>query len=307
MTTTMLGVLMLSCLLSLGGGLLLLPRLREDERMRSRLKQVQLDTAPTGVAPTVPRSPLVRFVAGVGARLGRTSLGKGKTGDDMRATLAQAGFRGEHAFSLFLGSKALLTVGLPLGAYLLLPSDMSPAKHHFIIIVAAVIGLLGPEKFIKGRRKRYLNALQNGMSDALDLMVICVESGLGLEPALERVSQEIGVAHGPVAIELDLTVTEMRIVADRRLALMNMGLRTGLDQLKRFGSTLAQTLQYGTPLADALRILSAEMRTETMTRFEAKAARLPVMLTVPMILFILPCLFLVVGGPALVQVLAIWQ
>lgn len=304
MSTLMLGILLMSCIFSLGGGLLLLPQLRKAERTNERLKQVRLDSVPSSVAPTVPRSPVIRVVAAVGARLARTSLGQGKTGTEMRAMLAQAGFRGDHAFSMFLGSKAILTIGLPLLAWLLLPGDMSPAKHHLIIITAAVAGLLGPERFIKGRRKKYLVALQNGMSDALDLMVICVESGLGLEPALERVCQEIGVAHEAVAIELELTVTEMRIVADRRTALLNMGTRTGLDQLRRFGSTLAQTLQYGTPLADALRILSAEMRTETMTRFEAKAARLPVLLTIPMILFILPCLFLVVGGPAAVQAMA---
>lgn len=306
MSTLMLGILMMSCILSLGGGLLLLPLLRKTEQTRERLKRVRLDSAPSGVMPTVPRSPVIRVVAAVGASLARTSLGQGKTGTDMRATLAQAGFRGEHAFSLFLGSKAILTIGLPLIAWAALPSDMSPVKHHFIVIAGAVIGLLGPERFIKSRRKAYILALQNGMSDALDLMVICVESGLGLEPALERVGQEIGAAHGPVAIELELTVTEMRIVADRRTALTNMGVRTGLEQLRRFGSTLAQTLQYGTPLADALRILSAEMRTETMTRFEAKAARLPVLLTIPMILFILPCLFLVVGGPAVVQAMKLW-
>ena len=306
MSTLMLGVLLMSCILSLGGGLLLLPQLRKAERTRERLKQVRLDSVPTGVVPVAPRSPAIRVVAAVGARLARTSIGQGRTGTEMRATLAQAGFRGEHAFSMFLGSKAILTIGLPLLAWLLLPSDMSPAKHHLTIIIAAVLGLLGPERFVKRRRKKYLTALENGMSDALDLMVICVESGLGLEPALERVSQEIGPANEAVAIELELTVTEMRIVADRRTALTNMGVRTGLDQLRRFGSTLAQTLQYGTPLADALRILSAEMRTETMTRFEAKAARLPVLLTIPMILFILPCLFLVVGGPAAVQALSLW-
>ena len=306
MSTLTLGVLMMSCILSLGGGLLLLPQLRKTDQVRERLKRVRLDSAPSGVMPTVPRSPVIRVVAAVGARLARTSLGQGKTGTEMRATLAQAGFRGEHAFSLFLGSKAILTIGLPLLAWAVLPSDMSPAKHHFIIIAGAVIGLLGPERFIKRRRKAYILAVQNGMSDALDLMVICVESGLGLEPALERVAQEIGTAHGPVAIELELTVTEMRIVADRRTALINMGARTGLEQLRRFGSTLAQTLQYGTPLGDALRILSAEMRSETMTRFEEKAARLPVLLTIPMILFILPCLFLVVGGPAAVQAMRLW-
>ena len=306
MNALMLSILMGSCLLSLAAGLLLLPWMREQDRTRARLKQVRLDSVPTSAVAAPPSSASIRFVAAVGAWLGRTSLGRGSTGEQMRATLAQAGFRGEHAFSLFLGSKALLIVLLPLLAYVLLPASMSPVKRNFAIVGAAVAGLLGPEQFIKRRRKKYIAAVQDGLSDALDLMVICVESGLGLEPSLERVSQEIGAAHGPVAIELELTVTEMRIVADRRQALANMGIRTGLDQLKRFGSTLAQTLQYGTPLADALRVLSAEMRTETKTRFEERAARLPVLLTLPMIIFILPCLFLVLGGPAMVQVMKIW-
>lgn len=306
MNTLMLSILLGSCVLSLAAGLLLLPWMREQERTRARLKQVRLDSAPTTAVAAPPSSVPIRFVAAVGAWLGRTSLGRGSTGEQMRATLAQAGFRGEHAFSLFLGSKALLIVLLPLLAYVLLPASMSPVKRNFTIMGAAVVGLVGPEQFIKRRRKKYIAAVQDGLSDALDLMVICVESGLGLEPSLERVSQEIGAAHGPVAVELGLTVTEMRIVADRRLALTNMGLRTGLDQLKRLGSTLAQTLQYGTPLADALRVLSAEMRTETKTRFEERAARLPVLLTLPMIIFILPCLFLVLGGPAMVQVMKIW-
>ena len=95
-----------------------------------------------------------------------------------------------------------------------------------------------------------------------------------------------------------MTSNELRILADRRVALTNMGIRTGLDSLKRLGGTLIQTLQYGTPISQALRTLSSEMRYETLMRFEAQASRLPVLLTIPMILFILPCIFIVVGGPA---------
>jgi tight adherence protein C len=145
--------------------------------------------------------------------------------------------------------------------------------------------------------------LEAGIADALDMLVICSQAGLGLEPALERVGREISFAHPAVAQELAQTSQDMRVNADRRLALTNLGKRTGLESLRRLSGTLVQTMQYGTPLSDALRALAAEHRQETLNRFETKAGRLSVMLTLPMIAFILPCLFMVVGGPAIVQVL----
>jgi tight adherence protein C len=137
-------------------------------------------------------------------------------------------------------------------------------------------------------------------------MVICSEAGLALEGAVERVATEIRPANRAVAAEFAMCSSELRILADRRTALMNMAERTRLDLLRRLGMTLAQTLQYGTPLTQALRTLSAEMRHEQLVRFEAKAARLPVLLTVPMILCILPTLFLVVAGPAMLQASRLW-
>ena len=292
------------CFLLLAGSLLLMPHLRRHEGMRARLQQVRLDGQAS--APiTRPSGPLlVRFVAAVGAWLGRSSFVQARLAGGMRATLLQAGFRSQHAFSLFLGSKALLILTLPLTAYVLIPSDVPSLRRNFVLLIAVVVGMMGPEFFIKRRRKQYIAALEVGLSDALDLMVICVESGLALEPAVERVGQEIKAAHPQVALEFELTTNELRVVADRRVAILNLGQRTGLEPLKRLSTTLVQTLQYGTPLASALRVLSAELRGETMIRFEAKAAKLPVLLTIPMILFILPCLFLVVGGPAIVQVRA---
>ncbi len=286
------------------GSLLMLPSLRQDERLRARLLDVRSDGVVVAAnnEPSVPL--LLRFVGLVGAALGRTRLVRGSMAAGMRLTLFQAGFRGERAFTLFLGSKALLLLVLPLLAYLLIPGDVSVIKRNMAVVAAAVVGMMAPEFFIKRRRTQYVKALENGLSDALDLMVICVESGLGLEAAIERVGEEIKHAHPQVALEFELTINELHIIPDRRTALLNLGLRTGLEPLKRLSSTLVQTLQYGTPLGTALRVLSAELRAETMIRFEAKAAKLPVLLTVPMILFILPCLFLVVGGPALVQVLA---
>ena len=121
---------------------------------------------------------------------------------------------------------------------------------------------------------------------------------MSLEPGMTRVAFELRRSRPEVAREFDATVRELEILSDSTMALGNLGRRTGLDSLKRLVSTLTQTMQYGTPLSDALRSLSNEMRQMSLTRFEERAARLPVLLTLPMILFILPCIFIVVGGPA---------
>ena len=136
------------------------------------------------------------------------------------------------------------------------------------------------------------------------MMVICSEAGLGLEPALTRVATEIVHAHPAVAAELTQTASELRVMADRREALLNMGTRTGLDTLKRLGATLIQTLQYGTPLSQA----SARSRRRCAARCSSGSSPVPPscpsLLTLPMIVFILPTVFMIVGGPAMLSVLA---
>jgi tight adherence protein C len=141
------------------------------------------------------------------------------------------------------------------------------------------------------------------LPDALDLLVICAQAGLSLSPAMGRVAAEMMNVHPAVATELALTVRELEILPSAAEALHNLARRTGLATLDRLGRTLAQTLQYGTPLTDALRNLAAETRQQVLTRFEGRAAQLPVLLTLPMILFILPCVFIIAGGPAVLQVI----
>jgi tight adherence protein C len=151
-------------------------------------------------------------------------------------------------------------------------------------------------------RKRYLAAVERGLPDALDLLVICADAGLPLETALDRVALEFRDSDPPTANELFLTANEMKVLPDRRQALVNIGVRTNLDTLIALGGTLAQTLQYGTPLTQALRVLANEMRETMLMRFEERAARLPVLLTLPTIGFFLPTVIIVVLGPAGVQV-----
>ena len=195
-------------------------------------------------------------------------------------------------------------VSLPMVALLLLHNVQLPGLLSTVLPGGAgLLGLLAPDWLIGKRRKHYQGQLENGLPDALDMMVICAQAGLALGPTLYRVGTELQNAHWEVAQELAQTVNELQMVSDSRVALMNLGTRTGIDGFKRLGTTLIQTMQYGTPLTEALRTLSAEMRQDMLTKFEARAARLPVMLTMPTILFILPCVFMIAGGPAIIQIM----
>ncbi len=287
----------------LGLALLLYGDLRRTERLSLRLRMVQLDS---GVAEPEPEAGLaapLRIITAIGEAIARSGALSTKTLEELRQTLQVAGFRGGHGLGLFVGTKLLLVIGLPL-AVLALPwlLHRDIPYQAAVMAVAAGIGLLAPDKVVQSLRKRHLRALDAGMPDALDMMVICGQAGLGLEASIERVGAEIQFAHPVVAAELTRTVHEMQVNADTRTALVNLGKRTGLESARRLAGVLIQSIQYGTPLSQALRALAAEQRQEMLAKFEGRAAKLPVLLTLPMIIFILPCVFLIVAGPAMVDV-----
>jgi tight adherence protein C len=273
-------------------------------RARVRLVQAAVGLVPLDPPTAVSGSGLVRLVALIGTAIARSGLLSTRTIIEFEQTLLSAGFRGGNGLGLFVGSKLLLVGALPLVA---LPTLGSLPLPHLLrdalIVGSGVLGLIAPDVIVRQMRSRYLAQLEKGLPDALDMLVICADAGLSLEPAIGRVATEIEYANRATAEELAQTASELRITSDMRSALLNLGRRTGLDSLKRLGAVLTQSIQYGTPLTRALRMLAAEMREEMLTRFEARAARLPVLLTVPMILFILPCVFMIVGGPAMLQIL----
>jgi tight adherence protein C len=223
---------------------------------------------------------------------------------DLEQTLAAGGFRSASALPLVIGSKVALLFVLPLAAWAL---SVSLGVAHgstkmMMFCGAAAIALLAPERIVSHLRNRYLGEVERSLPDALDLLVICADAGLPLEAALERVAAELRNGSAPTANELALTASEMKLLPDRRQALVNLGTRTGLETLVSLGGTLAQTLKYGTPITQALRVLSNDLRHVMLTRYEERAARLPVLLTLPMIGFFVPCVLLIVAGPAAVQV-----
>jgi tight adherence protein C len=287
----------------LGLATMLYRDLRRSEILSARLRMVRHASLPT--EPDAPEAlpPLSRIVTSLGDAIARSGALSARTLEELRQTLSIAGFRGRHGLGLFVGTKFLLVGGLPL-VVVVLPWLMGLSLPHqpAIIAAAAGIGLLAPDRIVQRLRKKYLRALDAGLPDALDMMVICGQAGLGMEASIERVGVEIRHAHPAVADELTRTAHEMQVNADVRTALINLGRRTGLESARRLGGVLIQSMQYGTPLTAALRALSAEQRQEMLANFEAKAGRLPVLLTLPMIIFILPCVFLVVAGPAMVDV-----
>ena len=177
-------------------------------------------------------------------------------------------------------------------------ADWTPFKRFMLIAVSLIGSYKAPDIFISNKAKKRTDAIRKGLPDALDLLVICAEAGLTVDSAFHRVARELGKAYPELGDEFALTAIELGFLTERRQAFENLAGRVNLDAVKGVVTTMIQTEKYGTPLASALRVLSAEFRNERMMRAEEKAARLPAIMTVPLILFILPVLFVVILGPA---------
>jgi tight adherence protein C len=285
-------------LVFMGASFFLLTALERQERLKARLSNATGQQAPIDVPRRNEGAKAIDALASFGAALAKSGMLSDTTRRQLEQTIAQAGLRGSRVFGLFIGSKVLLMVALPVLVYLAIAEHMSGTNFYAVMGAALAAGMLLPDFFIKNMRKKHLAMVEKGLPDALDMMVICAQAGLGLETAIDRVAQEFVFANKAVAMELAICASEMRIGTDRRVALLALGERTGIDAMRRLAGTLIQTMQFGTPLTQALRVLAAEMRQDNLSKFEERAARLPVFLTIPMIVFILPCVFIVVGGPA---------
>lgn len=175
--------------------------------------------------------------------------------------------------------------------------------HYMWPVLGAYVGLKAPWVFVQRKRARRYYAIQKSLADVMDLMTICAEAGLSLSTMLERVSKELMISYPEMAEELSLTSIEIGFLPDRNKALSNLAERVTLPEVRGMVSVLIQTEKYGTPIAQALRVLSAEFRQSRMLRAEQKAAKLPALMTIPMICFILPTLFIVIIAPAIVKLI----
>lgn len=220
--------------------------------------------------------------------------------------LFSAGYRSKNAIIKYSFIQGALAIGLMLYSLIFVDfnfAQMEPQKllKLFMPFAAIYVGFWLPKVIVINNRTKRLEQAQKGLPDALDLMMICTEAGLTLSAALKRVSEEMMTAYPVLAEELAITSVEIGFLPEKRTALENLAKRVPLAEMRSLVSILIQTEKYGTPVSQALRILAKEFRTQRMLRAEQKAARLPAIMTVPMICFILPTMFIVVIAPAMIR------
>jgi tight adherence protein C len=237
----------------------------------------------------------------------RLNLTKWLAQEEARERLVQAGYRGQAPYIAFLFFRMITPIVLFVIAvfyvFVVLDLDQPPTVKVGIALVAAYAGMQVPYVFLKNRIAKRQLSIKRAFPDALDLLLICCESGMSVEAAFKKVSEEIGSQSIPLAEELTLTTAELSYLPDRKLAYDNLAKRTDIDGVKSVCIALQQAERYGTPLGQTLRVMSQESRDQRMNEAEKKAAALPPKLTVPMILFFLPVLFIVILGPAAIRVM----
>jgi tight adherence protein C len=233
-------------------------------------------------------------------------LGEWLGTETAKSKLVMAGFRGQSAEIAFLFFRLVSPIAFFTIAVFYL-FVLEALNQPFMIrlgiaIFAVYIGVKAPEIFLSNVISKRQTSIRLAWPDALDLLLICVESGMSIEAAFRRVSEEVGTQSVALAEEFTLTTAELSYLPDRRSAYENLSMRTGLEAVKAVATALVQAERYGTPLGQALRTLAQESRDIRMNEAEKKAAALPPKLTVPMIVFFLPVLFVVIMTPALIQV-----
>ena len=274
---------------------------REDIRKRERAR-----LAGRNRPASLRRKPKKLFAIIVD----RLNLAKQAEDGAIADMLRMAGYRGTAAVTTYLAVRLIAPTFIFAAclAYLLLV--LSPNLPLVATVaIAAVLGSLGyyaPAVYVKNRITKRQEAIRRTWPEALDLMLITAESGMGIESSFRKVAEEIGIQSVEIAEELTLTTAELSYLQDRRQAFENLGNRTGVEGVRSVVTTLIQSEKYGTPLGQALRVLAQETRDMRMSEAEKKAAALPPKLTVPMIVFFLPVLFFVIMTPAVIQILEVW-
>lgn len=237
----------------------------------------------------------------------KLELKRGETAEQATRKLARAGFRSSDAVVVFLALKLCLPLAFGVVAaiafYSLDVMSLGKQMKPFAAILSVLAGFYLPELIVRNMADKRREKLVKALPDMLDLMVICTEAGSSLDATLFRVSRELRHASPEMAEEVELTGIELGFLPDRRQAFDNFCARTGIKHIDALVSTLVQTEKYGTPLAQSLRVLARELRDERLMEAESKAARLPATLMIPMVIFILPTLFVVLIGPGTLKII----
>jgi tight adherence protein C len=269
-------------------------RARERERMSQEKHKVNLRQSPKQYVQTI---------------VDRFNLTKWVGQEEARLKLVQAGYRGQAPYVTYLFFRMVMPVAAFVAAafyqFVVLNFNQPAMVKLGLCIGAAYLGMHLPLMFLKNRITHRQLSIKRAFPDTLDLLLICVESGMSIEAAFKKVSEQVGTQSVALAEELTLTTAELSYLPDRRQAYENLAKRTDLEGVKSVCMALQQAEKYGTPLASMLRVMAQENRDMRMSEAEKKAAGLPPKLTVPMILFFLPVLFVVILGPAAIKVMAL--
>jgi tight adherence protein C len=272
---------------------------REKIRQRERERMVQGNKVTLRQSPKAYMKTIVE----------NFNLNKWLGQEQAHVMLMQAGYRGQAPYVTYLffrmAMPIILVVFSVFYVFVVLKLNQPLFVKIGISIGAAYLGILSPNLFLKNKITRRQTSIKRAFPDALDLLLICIESGMSVEAAFHKVSDEVGTQSVPLAEELTLTTAELSYLPDRRQAYENLAQRTGLEGVKAVCLALQQAERYGTPLGATMRVLAQENRDMRMAEAEKKAAALPPKLTVPMIVFFLPVLFVVILGPAAIRVMAL--
>jgi tight adherence protein C len=278
-------------------------RLRSFARVRDDMKSGITHTKQNRARGEIRKSGLTFMRIAVD----KLKLMRGQQAERITARLSRAGWRTSDSLTAYIFAKAFVPLLFIGGALLLFwfkhEIGLSPKLVYLLLGLAVIFGLFGTDLVVKNVGDNRVKKLTRALPDALDLMVICAEAGLSLEASIKRVGNEMATVSQVMSDEFLLTAIELNFLPDRTRALQNLAKRADMPKLRALVNSLVQSERFGTPLANSLRVLSAEFRNERMMMAEEKAAKLPAIMTIPMITFILPSLFIVILGPVILHVL----
>jgi len=291
-------------IMPLFAGETLAKRMKAVGSERERIRQRERDRLAKAERVSLRQAPK-QFVAKVVDDL---NLGKWVAQEAARDKLVMAGYRGQAPYVTFLFFRMVMPIAFGIAAaiyvFLLSHLEQSTTIKLGMCLAGVFLGMQAPMLFLKNAIAKRQLSIKRAFPDALDLLLICIESGMSIEAAFRKVAVEIGTQSIPLAEEFTLTTAELSYLPDRKQAYENLATRTGLDGVKSVCLALQQSERYGTPLSQSLRVMAQENRDMRMNEAEKKAAALPPKLTVPMIVFFLPVLFVVILGPTGIRVAA---
>ncbi|MGW1423438.1 type II secretion system F family protein [Bradyrhizobium manausense] len=240
-----------------------------------------------------PSEDMIDWLSSVGRRFRRFYAEENL--EQLRTILQSSGLNHHRTLPIWIGVKSVSTAVFPIAAFLTAQLSGKPLSNALVFtLVGVVIGIMGPRLFLYALKRRFDAAIRLGTPDAIDLLVVCSEAGMGLESSVQRIAEEMKETSPAMAQVLNGLLDDLRVLPNRADAFERLGATS--EGLRRFGTVVSQSLQYGTPLSQALRSIAVDLRRERITKLEEKAHKLGAKLTIPMVLFLLPAMFVILGG-----------